>query len=141
MSPPAELVRRLERAWVDLVRSLAARSVLAGFDLGPAQYHALTYASEMAPVRMGELAAALRVAESTATRVVDRLVAEGLLQRLPDPTDRRTVRVALTGKGRGLLAKVRRRRSQTMAELLEALDALEREQLVHLFEKLAGAGI
>src|SRR5919197_6687353 len=132
MSPPAELVRRLERAWVDLVRSLAARSVLAGFDLGPAQYHALTYVSEMAPVRMGELATALRVAESTATRVVDRLVADGLLERMPDPSDRRTVRVALTTKGRALLAKARRRRSQTMAELLDALSPGERDQLVDL---------
>jgi DNA-binding MarR family transcriptional regulator len=137
MSSPPDQVRRLERAWVDLVRSLAARSVLAGFDLGPAQYHALTYVSEMAPVRMGELAAALRVAESSATRVVDRLVSEGLLERMPDPSDRRTVRVALTAKGRGLLAKVRRRRSQTMAELLDALDPSERDQLVELFEKLA----
>ena len=45
---------------------------------------------------MGELSNALSLPFSTATRMVDYLVARGYIQRLSDTTDRRVVRVALT---------------------------------------------
>jgi DNA-binding MarR family transcriptional regulator len=118
---------------------MARRSADDGLDLGPAQYYALVNIDELGPIRMGELAKTLKVAESTATRVIDRLVEAGVVARLPDPSDRRTVSVALTPKGRGLLARARRRRSRIMAGLLEVLEPEERDQLVRLFEKLAWA--
>lgn len=137
---PAEQVRRLERSWVILVRSLAARHFAKeGLQLSVAQYYALHHIDERAPLRMGKLAKALRVAESTATRLVDRLVDLGLVARVTDAADRRAVGVVLTGGGRRLLARARRRRMRSMAELLERLEPVEREDLVRLFDKLAAA--
>ncbi len=49
---------------------------------------------------MGELSRDLEVPLSTATRTMDWLVNNGYAQRLPDPKDRRVVRVELTGKGK-----------------------------------------
>lgn len=52
------------------------------------------------PITMGELSRDLEVPLSTATRIVDWLVNNGYARRLPDPKDRRIVRVELTGKGK-----------------------------------------
>jgi DNA-binding MarR family transcriptional regulator len=48
------------------------------------------------PITMGELSHELDVPLSTATRIMDWMVDNGYAQRLPDPEDRRVVRVALT---------------------------------------------
>jgi DNA-binding MarR family transcriptional regulator len=50
--------------------------------------------------RMGELAAATLVARSSCTRIVDRLLGRGWVERSPDPADRRSVVVALVPAGR-----------------------------------------
>ncbi len=52
---------------------------------------ALTHQPE--PVSMGELSRILNVPLSTATRIMDWLVKSGYAERLPDPQDRRVVRV------------------------------------------------
>jgi DNA-binding MarR family transcriptional regulator len=51
------------------------------------------------PVTMGELSREMGVPLSTATRIVDWLVNSNLAERLPDPTDRRIVRVAISPNG------------------------------------------
>ncbi|MCX6006472.1 MAG: MarR family transcriptional regulator [Chloroflexi bacterium] len=51
---------------------------------------------------MGELSSALSVPFSTATRIIDVLVADGYIKRMQDPDDRRVVRVALTPDGEKL---------------------------------------
>jgi DNA-binding MarR family transcriptional regulator len=48
---------------------------------------------------MGELASRLGIGQSAATGLVDRLVEQGALERLPDPTDRRVVRVRVSPAG------------------------------------------
>ncbi|HJM48399.1 MAG TPA: MarR family transcriptional regulator [Alphaproteobacteria bacterium] len=51
-------------------------------------------------MRLGELAAAVMCEQSTATRLVDRLVADGLVDKRPASDDRRKVQLVLTPKGR-----------------------------------------
>lgn len=50
--------------------------------------------------RMTDLAGGLLISRSSSTRLVDRLVARGLVERTPDPADRRVVWVTLTAEGR-----------------------------------------
>jgi len=54
----------------------------------------------------GRVARALGMTLSTTTGVVDRLVAQGLIQRLEDPNDRRAVLLKTTPKGRALLEQL-----------------------------------
>jgi len=56
-------------------------------------------------LRMGELAAATLIARSSCTRVVDRLVARGWVERVRDRDDRRRVVVGLNAAGRGGLRR------------------------------------
>jgi DNA-binding MarR family transcriptional regulator len=56
-------------------------------------------------LRMSEVAGAALIARSSCTRVVDRLVDRGWVERRPHEVDRRSVVVALTGEGRRVLGR------------------------------------
>ena len=56
------------------------------------------------PLKMGELAERVLITRPTVTRLVGRLVDQGLVERTSDAQDRRTVRVSLSEAGRARLA-------------------------------------
>ena len=81
--------------------AVAARSLAAaGDDVTLPQYRALVVLAVQGPRGTAELAAALAVNPSTATRMCDRLVRKGLVRRHRQAGDRRAVRIALTAAGR-----------------------------------------
>jgi DNA-binding MarR family transcriptional regulator len=88
------------------------------------------------PVRIGELAARLEVVPRSATSMVDALEAAGLVDRTPDPVDRRSVLVGLTGSGDDLLARLGRVRRASAESLFARLDAAQRDQLHELLATL-----
>jgi DNA-binding MarR family transcriptional regulator len=85
-----------------------------------------------------DLAARLGVERSTATRMCDRLVSAGLIERNTDPADRRAVVISLTGPGREVVEAVTRARRDNVARLLKTLPPARREQLVDLLGEFAG---
>jgi DNA-binding MarR family transcriptional regulator len=70
------------------------------------------------------------------TNRVDRLESEGLVQRRPDPNDRRGTLVSLTDKGNALIDSALGEHIANERRLLAALDAEERAQLATLLKKL-----
>jgi len=88
---------------------------------------------------MGELTNTLSVPFSTTTRMVDWFVENGYAQRLPDPEDRRVVRVALTYSGRELYQSIERYMVQRFRQMLSPLTAEEQGVLLVLLEKMARA--
>ncbi len=83
---------------------------------------------------MGPLSKRMMVTAGNVTRLVDQLEAEGLVVRVPDARDRRTVRVRLTEQGR--------RRFRTMAAvhegwIVELFSGLSRQERDHLYALLA----
>lgn len=74
----------------------------------------------------------LEVEPITLTRIADRMEEAGLLERVPDPADRRARLLQLTEKGRGLVARVRRIVDGMVEDMLEGIDDLERDQFVRL---------
>ena len=78
---------------------------------------------------LGELAEAEQVRPPSITRIVRNLEAEGLVEREPDPADRRIVRVRATDRGRMVLEEGRRRRISDLAARLRTVDAGELETL------------
>src|SRR5207249_7648830 len=107
-------------------------------DLSTVQLHALGILAQD-DLRMSELAARLDQAESTVTRMVDRMESAGLVQRRTSPPDRRCVVAELTPAGRRLAGELERSRRQFLAELLAALPADERRELVRLTAKVTDA--
>ncbi len=97
----------------------------------PTQLRVLTIiAAGDAHTNMSRLAGALDVVPSSASRLCDRLEATGLLRRVPDPKDRREVRVLLTPAARRMLDDLRERRRQSLERVLARMTPGGREDLV-----------
>ena len=88
---------------------------------------------------MGELSHALSVPLSTATRMVDSLVVEGYALRLPDPGDRRVVRVALSPGGRQLHQAMRKYIAERAGYMLSRLSRREQDTLFGIIHKVSTA--
>jgi DNA-binding MarR family transcriptional regulator len=120
--------------------AVAARSLAAaGDEVTLPQYRALVVLAARGPQGTAELAAALAVNPSTATRMCDRLVRKGLVRRHRQAGDRRAVRIALTAAGRDLVAAVSARRREELARLLGALPVAEHEPVIAAFRAFAAA--
>ena len=82
------------------------------------------------------LADGLRLSHSRAVRVVDRLEADGLARRRPDPDDARAVRLELTAAGRRAAARVQAARVEALEQALSGITPAERAALAELAAKV-----
>ncbi len=96
----------------------------------------LALSAQGEPMSMGDLGRALDVPQSTATRIVDLLVKNGSVKRLPDPGDRRVVRVALTDAGTAIYQVIDRVIRHRVERMLRPFTPDERETLITLLRKL-----
>ena len=103
---------------------------LTGLGITPSQINALLVLYFHDDLTMGKLSSEIYLAESAATRLVNRLVNLNLVKRRGDDRDRRVVRVALTSYGRQLSRLVFERRSFRFNNLAEHLNPSERENLI-----------
>jgi DNA-binding MarR family transcriptional regulator len=92
---------------------------------------------ELTPTRLLESA---MVSSGGMTKRLDRLAEAGLVERRPDPEDRRGVRVRLTRQGLRIVNQAVEAHVERERELLAALTPRERDQLDELLRKLL-AGI
>jgi DNA-binding MarR family transcriptional regulator len=109
---------------------------LVDSDVSGRRAHVLMVVGEMAPVRMGDLAAQLGVTARTITTMVDALERDALLARQPDPLDRRATLLALTPVGQARIGELTAIERQISEALLTALDETQREQLLELLNLL-----
>ena len=125
---------RVGAAWRELRRGAsmqAFRPMVYGegdeaLDLG--QVDALDLLVFHGSARMGELAEALRVDASTATRAVNRLVDAGLAQRRRSDDDGRVMVVAITKRGTEVHPALMARRRDAIEGILADLDPHERSR-------------
>ncbi|MGW4378749.1 MarR family winged helix-turn-helix transcriptional regulator [Kitasatospora sp. NPDC004531] len=78
------------------VKRIAVPDALAGFQLAPRHLSLLSYLVYDGPMPVGTLAARLEVAPTTVSLMVADLAKQGVLERTPDPDDRRRTIVSLT---------------------------------------------
>ncbi|MDQ0797762.1 MarR family winged helix-turn-helix transcriptional regulator [Streptomyces sp. B1I3] len=103
----------------------------------PAQFRLLrTVAHYDGPPRMADLAARLDVVPRAVTTLVDGLEASGRVRRVPDPTNRRVVRIEMTDAGRTVLRSLRDARKAAAEEILAPLTTEQREVLGGLMTAL-----
>jgi len=122
----SELADKLRLAVTRLARRLRQQS---GVGASPTQLSALATVERRGPIALGSLAEAERVKPPTMTAAVTRLVADGLLARHVDDSDRRIVRVAITATGRRLLARNRSRKTAELERRLRRLSPEDRRTL------------
>jgi len=140
LAAPALDAARLRVAVLRLSRRLRKHD-LAG--LTPSQLSTLSYVGVSGPVRLGDLAAAERIAPSTLTRLVNVLESRGYVQRQPAPDDARASLVSLTESGQAALERIRAEGTAMLADILRSLppDQLAAlEVALPALESLAGSG-
>jgi DNA-binding MarR family transcriptional regulator len=120
--------------------AVAARSLAnLAEDVTLAQYRVLVELAARGPQRPADLATALDVERSTATRMCDRLVRKQLVQRRRSSSDRRVVRVSLTPSGRQLVAAVTHRRRAEIAKIVGRMPAAHRRPVLEALRAFARA--
>jgi DNA-binding MarR family transcriptional regulator len=130
-----ELAPRLRLAIARMARRLRQES---GTDLGPSQVAALATVERHGPLSPSELAERERIKRPTATRIVRRLEAAGLVERVRDPEDGRASILSVTGEGRALLRRLRERKTAYLAKRLAGMNAEDRRTLQRAAELLEG---
>jgi DNA-binding MarR family transcriptional regulator len=134
--------RRIVFAWREMRRGVAMGAyrdlLFEGLDLSALD--ALDLLVTRDRIRMIDLASALRIEKSTATRALDRLESAGLAARFNVATAnaRRSVIVRITPKGRALQAKLVRRRIQLLRAMTRDFTTEEIIVLGDLLDRLVG---
>jgi DNA-binding MarR family transcriptional regulator len=107
-----------------------------GLDLTIPQIKTLALLQHQGPQRMGSVSAYLGSTFSASTSIVDRLVEKKLLERIPDPADRRVVICQLTLEGQAAVEKFWSISRMHIVELAEYLNSEELAIVVRGMELL-----
>jgi DNA-binding MarR family transcriptional regulator len=103
------------------------------------QLRVLVLASQPGHLNATGVAEALDVHLSSASRICDRLVQAGLLDRRDLPRDRRNVELTLTPAGERLLETLNEHRREVFARILGRMDAAERDALTQALNQFIAA--
>jgi DNA-binding MarR family transcriptional regulator len=110
---------------------------LVRLHLHPRHFGMLSHLAASEGQSQQALSIALGIHRSAVVALVDDLEQRGLAERRRDPADRRAYTLYLTPPGRELLADLERIAEEHEADLLAALDASERSQLISLLQRVA----
>jgi DNA-binding MarR family transcriptional regulator len=105
----------------------AAHAAVADLPGGPRGYQVLSAAAHGTVASQLALAQHLGIDRTVMTYLLDDLESAGLIERRPDPADRRARHVVATDKGAELLATLDRRLESAETQLLAPLDESEQE--------------
>ncbi len=131
----------IQRLTYDLVRYYAVcdRVCTEELNVTASQGYILLAMPDTGSISMNDLSAAMRLANSTMTRMVEGLVQKEMLSREPDPDDRRVVRVRLTGKGLDVRTGLKAALQDLFSQVLQIIPEEERSTILHSLETLNGA--
>jgi MarR family transcriptional regulator, transcriptional regulator for hemolysin len=125
------LLKEVSRRYVNRFE-VRAREI----SLNLAQAKALVRLEKNEGVSQARLAELAEVEPMTMVRILDRMEAEELLERRPDPADRRARCLYLTAKARPILSEIWRLSEEVRAELFAGVGKAEREQFMDVLERL-----
>jgi MarR family transcriptional regulator for hemolysin len=125
------LLREASRRYVQRFEVRASE-----LSLNLAQCKALIRLEKNEGVSQARLAELAEVDAMTMVRILDRMEADGLLERRPDPQDRRARCLYLTAKAKPLLAQIWRLSDTTRAEVFAGIGKNERDVFMSVLERL-----
>jgi DNA-binding MarR family transcriptional regulator len=113
-----------------------SQETLAPWDITPSQLRALRVLARRGVMRLSELSDHLHIAARSTTEVADALEARGLMQRRPDPDDRRATLVGLTEHGTSVLDAIRAARGTETERAFGRLSQTDRAHLARILGQL-----
>lgn len=143
-SVPNEIRTKVGRAWREIRRGASAVRIKDLFyGMGPdgldmAIADALTVLVQTGtPMRMGELAEALRITPASTTRAVDCLVEKGLAIRVKAEDDQRSILVSVTEAGQARQAIISERIQVGLTQILSEFSAADQVLLADFLDRFA----
>ena len=115
------------------------RRIFSKFGLTEQQWRVLRVLWEIDGIALNDLAAITRIPAPSLVGVVDRLSANGLVERRRSESDRRVVFVHATAAGRQMEKKVRPEVVRAYSELQASIDTQSWDQLIAGMEGLIAA--
>jgi DNA-binding MarR family transcriptional regulator len=88
------------------------------------------------PLSMTELGKRLYISKPYMTVLVDQLIQDGYVQRIPDTMDRRVINIAITAEGKRHLKQAASRYKENVRNIISDLDSQDLEDLCQSLEKL-----
>jgi DNA-binding MarR family transcriptional regulator len=136
-----EAAREISRLYGQMWhRFTSPKQAVDGSGLTARMLEVLRHLAGSGPLTVGEQAVHLGIARATATELIDRLEAKGLVARMRDERDHRRVFVWLTEEGRRRVAELPDRRGRDpVVAAVAALDMRTRRQIVNGLTKLLEA--
>ena len=130
--PQFPVSREVAVSVIDVARMLKtyADQRARQFGISRAQWTVLIRLDRCEGLKQSELADILDLQPISLTRLLDRLAGNGLIERRPDPNDRRANRLYLTAAARPLIEELSHLGEDMMATVLEGIDDASREQLL-----------
>jgi DNA-binding MarR family transcriptional regulator len=141
MSHHAQHLARIMPLMRHVVSHLGVQSTESGKRLGLSntRMSALAVALDAPGLTMSELASSLDLPAPLATRVTEELVERALMERFPDPSDRRRVLVRATPAGQQAVEDVHREAAVLIGDVLERMTTEEANALIFGLEALLRA--
>lgn len=133
---------RIEAAMVELGRMTRSgradrlRCERAGVEVTGAAQRLIYYLMENGPMRLSELARRTETDPGILTRQVATLEQQGIVEKRPDPTDRRAITVHMLPKGRRIAQRLREVQDEVLGGQLARWTASDLEQAAGLMEQL-----
>ncbi|WP_319462369.1 MarR family winged helix-turn-helix transcriptional regulator [Micromonospora sp. RTP1Z1] len=115
-----------------------SRETLEPWQITPGHARALTVLMRHGVMRLSALADHLNIAARSTTEVVDGLEERGLVERRPDPQDRRATLVALTNEGTRVGTAIRSARDADAERFFGDLSPTDRADLARILRTLHG---
>jgi DNA-binding MarR family transcriptional regulator len=137
--PSADQIDAVLRASRALVGITAASMAAVDDDVTVPQLRVLVMMGTKGPLNLAAVAAGLGVNPSNASRICDRLIRAGLVDRQDSPDDRRHITLTLTDAGRRLVNKMMKHRRTAIIRVLRDMDPDDRELLATALDRFATA--
>jgi len=131
---PSTLAFLLSQVGIHAARQFAER--IAEVDLQPPLFRVLNLVEAAEGQSQQAIGEAIQVPPSRMVALVDELEQRGLVERRPDPADRRVRALFLTEKGRKTLTRGREIAKQHEKELTRGMAAADRKRLTELLQKI-----
>jgi len=106
------------------------------YDLTGPQMFTLWQLKESGPMSMGEFSEMLAVTHGVATRMVDRLIDKGMVERSRDEVDRRVVRVSVTERGDAAAMEAISSALEIIRNVFKGVPQSDRDEYLSLLERI-----
>lgn len=92
--------------------------------------------NRLGELSMSDMARFMNVTTAAMTGIIDRLVRDGYVMRMPDPDDRRVIKIKLTAKGSKAVKNILEQRRRLITKIFGVLSRDEREEYLKILTRI-----